>query len=205
MFPSSLLEKTTGLGLLSGSAGAQDAHAGEPRGLLLALSPQLLEAVLGTEGEHPGYTLPGVAGVKACGKGDFRAPQLHQPSWDARCRRAGGGGGREQGTNSRSNGEGRGRKRRWQGGEEGCPPLEQRIALYPPSFPPSHTPTTEAASHQDIYEHTHKWEAEGRKKKTKHQQNTPPATTTQPYFAHSLSSKSRCAVACKPRRTLPCC
>lgn len=25
------------------------------------------------------------------------------------------------------------------------------------------------------------------------------------YFVHSLSSKSRCAVACKARRTLPCC
>lgn len=56
-------------------------------------------------------------------------------------------------------------KRRWWVGEEGCPPRGWRIALYPPSFPPFHTPTTEAASHQDIYEHTHKWEAEGRKKK----------------------------------------
>lgn len=157
-------------------------------------------AVWGAHGEHPVYGPPRAAGVMACGEGIFSPPAAPAClGYQMQAGRGRRGAEQEQRTNSRSNSEGRGRKRRWRGGEEGCPPRGWRIALYPPSFPLFHTPTTEAASHQDIYEHTHKWEAEERQKKKK----TPP--TTQPYFAHSLSSKSRCAVACKPRRTLPCC
>lgn len=118
--------------------------------------------------------------------GGFSAPQLHQPVSDTRCKRAEGGGEREQRTNSRSNGEGRGRKRRWWGGEKGCPPHGWRIALYPPSFPPFHTPTTEAASHQDIYEHTHKWEAEGRQKKKTHTNNHPTLFCSFSFFKEQM-------------------
>lgn len=188
---------------MSGSAAAWDTHAGQPRGPLRALSPRHPGGCAGGgQGAPPGTPRPEQQGLRGAGRGIFGPPAapacLGCQMQAGRGRR---GAGAEQRTNSRSNGEGRGRKRRWRGGEEGCPPRGRRIALYPPSFPPSHTPTAEAASHQDIYEHTHKWEGEGRQEK---KQKTPPPTT-QPYFAHSLSSKSRCAVACKPRRTLPCC
>lgn len=156
-----------------------------------------------TGSPHGGCEAPTVNpmhGIRGVGRGIFSPPAA--PACLGCQMQAAGGGEQEQRTNSRSNSKGRGRKRRWRGGEEGCPPCRQRIALYPPSFPPSHTAAAEAASHQGIYEHRHKWEAEGRQKQ--HTPTTPPPTT-QFYFAHSLSSKSRCAVACKPRRTLPCC
>lgn len=102
-----------------------------------------------------------------CRKGIFRTPGYLSLHLLPDAERV----GREERMNSRSNAEGRRWKRSWCSEEEGHPPHRERPAL---SLFTTHTHTV---SHEDIYECTQM----GCKRKT--------------YFAHSLSSKSRCATA----------
>lgn len=199
MFPNTLLGKTTGLGETSGSAAVQDAHAAEPRGLCPDPQPQLPGAVWGAHGEHPEYGPPRAAGVMGCGEGDFQPPSCTSLSRipDASGQREEGNGSRErtQGQMARG-GEGKG------GGEEGRKGVPhtggESLFIHPP-FPLS----TRQPQRQPLIRIFMNTRTNGRLRGGKKKKHTP--TTTQPYFAHSLSSKSRCAVACKPRRTLPCC